>query len=372
MSTDDQKHMDVMGLYRGDSEAGPPEHAFQKLAQITLPDLEAMWRETGTQPYAWTTPYDIRHRSTPYPMLYEIQSYVAYNYECHYDEVPELLKDSTKALRVVQSEPAKRALSVLIEISSRQAKLGQGITFMSFLIAWPPQTGIRPGLPKVSEGISASEYKIQFMTAHHRAALLELIARNSFRLGHFKLSSGGASDYYVDCRTTTLHAEGGRLTGLAILDLLHEHKITPQAVGGLTMGADPIVSNVATASAYYALGQRRPELGKPGAPLIHGILVRKAEKAHGTGRRLEGFYSEHASVIIVDDVCTTGASTINAIEAAREAGLNILAGICLVEREEANGRPAVEAALQGAPFFRLFTASDVRAEHLRLFPQQAV
>lgn len=202
------------------------------------------------------------------------------------------------------------------------------------------------------------------MATLHRAALLELIARNSFRLGHFKLSSGGTSDYYIDCRTTTLHAEGGRLTGLAILDLLREHGIQPQAVGGLTMGADPIVSNVATASACRAVEQ-------PGSPLIHGFLVRKAEKAHGTARRLEGFYPENASVVIVDDVCTTGASTIMAIEAAREAGLRILAAICLVEREEANGRPAVEAACQGAPFLRLFSANDVRAEHIRLFPEEA-
>lgn len=200
------------------------------------------------------------------------------------------------------------------------------------------------------------------MTTPHRAALLELIARNSFRLGQFKLSSGGTSDYYIDCRTTTLHAEGGRLTGLAILDLLHEQKLRPDAVGGLTMGADPIVSNVATASAYYALGH-------PGSPLIHGFLVRKTEKTHGTGRRLEGFYPENGSVVIVDDVCTTGASTIQAIEAARESGLKILAAICLVEREEANGRPAVEAACQGAPFLRLFTANDIRAEHVRLLPQ---
>ncbi len=202
------------------------------------------------------------------------------------------------------------------------------------------------------------------MTNPHRAALLELIARNSFRLGQFKLSSGGTSDYYIDCRTTTLHAEGGRLTGLAILDLLHEQKLQPQAVGGLTMGADPIVSNVATASAYYTLGH-------PGSPLIHGFLVRKAEKNHGTGRRLEGFYPEKAEVVIVDDVCTTGASTIHAMEAAREAGLKVLAAICLVEREEAQGRPTVEAACKGAPFLRLFTANEVRDEHVRLFPEKA-
>ena len=89
-------------------------------------------------------------------------------------------------------------------------------------------------------------------TPTHAQQLLSLLARTSFRLGQFKLSSGGTSDYYIDCRTTTLHAEGGRLTGHAILDLLEANKIDAEAVGGLTMGADPIVSNVATASAWRA------------------------------------------------------------------------------------------------------------------------
>jgi orotate phosphoribosyltransferase len=188
--------------------------------------------------------------------------------------------------------------------------------------------------------------------------LLSLLAKISFRLGSFKLSSGATSDYYIDCRTTTLHAEGGRLTGEAILVLLAENGIEAEAVGGLTLGADPIVSNVATASAWCAQSH-------PGAPMLHGFIVRKAEKAHGAGRRIEGFCREGARVVIVDDVCTTGASTINAIEAAREAGMIVAAVVCIVEREEANGRPAVEAAAQGAPFLRLFTANDVRAEHLR-------
>ncbi|MGA2349865.1 MAG: orotate phosphoribosyltransferase [Terracidiphilus sp.] len=195
-------------------------------------------------------------------------------------------------------------------------------------------------------------------TATHAQQLLSLLARLSFRLGLFKLSSGGTSDYYVDCRTTTLHAEGGRLTGHAILELLEEHGIEAEAVGGLTLGADPIVSNVATASAWRAQS-------KPGSPLIHGFLVRKAEKVHGTGRRIEGFNSPGARVVIVDDVCTTGASTINAIEAAREARMIVAAVVCIVEREEANGRPAVEAAAARAPFFSLFTADQVRAEHLK-------
>src|ERR1700757_734518 len=200
------------------------------------------------------------------------------------------------------------------------------------------------------------------MAADPRTSLLQLLSRISFKLGYFTLSSGAKSDYYIDCRTTTLHAEGGRLTGLAILDLLREHKLKPAAVGGLTMGADPIVSNVATASAWWA--QEHPH-SHGGSPLIHGFLVRKAEKTHGTGRRIEGFLERGAPVIIVDDVCTTGASTITAIEAARESGMKVIAVACLVEREEAKGRAAVEAAAQGAPFFALYTANDVRAAHIR-------
>ena len=196
------------------------------------------------------------------------------------------------------------------------------------------------------------------LTSTHAQQLLSLLASTSFKLGQFKLSSGGTSDYYIDCRTTTLHAEGGRLTGHAILELLEQNNIQAEAVGGLTMGADPIVSNVATASSWRAQQH-------PGAPLLHGFLVRKAEKTHGTGRRIEGFCREGACVVIVDDVCTTGTSTIAAIEAAREAGMIVTAVVCIVEREEANGRPAVETAAGKAPFLRLFSANEVRAEHVR-------
>jgi orotate phosphoribosyltransferase len=192
----------------------------------------------------------------------------------------------------------------------------------------------------------------------HAQQLLALLSRISFKLGTFKLASGATSDYYIDCRTTTLHAEGGRLTGHAILELLEKNNIKADAVGGLTMGADPIVSNVATASAWRALAN-------PDATLLHGFLVRKAEKDHGTGRRIEGFCREGARVVIVDDVCTTGGSTINAIEATQQAGMTVAAVVCIVEREEANGRPAVEAAAAGTPFLRLFTANEVKADHIR-------
>ena len=186
-----------------------------------------------------------------------------------------------------------------------------------------------------------------------RDQLLELLATNSFRLGEFTLSSGGKSDYYIDCRTTTLHAQGAELTGRVFLELIQQQGWQPQAVGGLTMGADPIVVATSVISS------------QAGAP-IHGFLVRKAEKAHGMGRRVEGFQEKGARVVIVDDVCTTGGSTIQAIEAAREFGFNIAGVACLVERLEAGGRPDVEKAAAPAPFISVFTSNDVKAVHLKL------
>src|SRR6476659_8757671 len=182
-----------------------------------------------------------------------------------------------------------------------------------------------------------------------REQLLELLATNSFRLGEFTLSSGGKSDYYIDCRTTTLHARGAELTGRVFLDLFRQQSWNPRAVGGLTMGADPIVVATSVISA------------QAGAP-IHGFLVRKAEKAHGMGRRVEGFQEKGARVVIVDDVCTTGSSTIQAIEAVREFGFEVVGTMCLVEREEAGGRPSVEQAAAPAPFVSIFKAADVRQE----------
>jgi orotate phosphoribosyltransferase len=192
----------------------------------------------------------------------------------------------------------------------------------------------------------------------HAQQLLSLLSRVSFKLGQFTLASGATSDYYIDCRLTTLNAEGGRLTGHAILELLDANHIDAEAVGGLTMGADPIVSNVDTASAWRAQSD-------PSAPLLQGFLVRKAAKDHGTGRRIEGFLKPGARVVVVDDVCTTGGSTIDAIQAVQQAGMTVAAVVCIVEREDAHGRPTVEAAANGVPFLRLFTANDVRAEHIR-------
>ena len=181
---------------------------------------------------------------------------------------------------------------------------------------------------------------------------MRLLATKSFRLGDFKLSSGGRSDYYIDCRTTTLDARGAQLTGQVFLDEIKHRGWSPEAIGGLTMGADPIVVAVSVTSGT-----------------LNGFLVRKAEKQHGTGQRVEGFRGKGARVVIVDDVCTTGASTIQAIEAAREFGFEVAGVMCLVEREEAQGRPDVEKAAAPAPFVAVFTANDVRKEHLALSRQ---
>jgi len=197
-----------------------------------------------------------------------------------------------------------------------------------------------------------------------RDTLLNLIATHSFKLGDFTLASGQKSDYYIDCRTTTLHAEGGRLSGLVFYDLIRERFPQAEAVGGLTMGADPLVSNTASASAWHAL-QQGQDPANMATKLMQGFLVRKVEKNHGTGRRIEGFLKQGAQVIIVDDVCTTGGSTITAIEAARESGMNVAGVLCLVDREQ-GGRANIEAAAAGAPFISVFTATDVRAAHIAL------
>jgi orotate phosphoribosyltransferase len=213
-----------------------------------------------------------------------------------------------------------------------------------------------------------------------RAALLDLIATLSFTPGDFLLASGQRSDYYIDCRITTLHAEGGRLSGIVLLDLIREHFPTAQAVGGLTMGADPLVSNTASASASELADHTEmlafdpDSISDPEPALLHGFLVRKAEKTHGTGRRIEGFLKPGAPVVIVDDVCTTGGSTITAIETTRDAGMNVIGVLCLVDREQ-GGRNHIEQALAEIPatddsappiFVPVFTATQVRAAHKQL------
>src|ERR1700740_485915 len=142
----------------------------------------------------------------------------------------------------------------------------------------------------------------------NRTALLNLIATHSFKLGDFTLASGKKSDYYIDCRITTLHAEGGRLSGLVLYDLIREHIPHAEAVGGLTMGAHPPRLNPRRRSAWaladyneilelsdeLELGDNERSDEGPAPTLIHGFLVRKSEKTHGTGRTIEEFLTRSA------------------------------------------------------------------------------
>jgi orotate phosphoribosyltransferase len=144
------------------------------------------------------------------------------------------------------------------------------------------------------------------------------------------LASGRTSEFYVDARLTTMSAEGLMLIGRLGLTALREAGWTPTAVGGLTMGADPVAYAIAAASVSSA-------------PIVDAFSVRKEAKAHGTGRRVEGNFKAGTPVVVVEDVITSGGSALKAIEAIREEGGLVLGILAVVDREE-GGRAALEAA----------------------------
>jgi len=156
----------------------------------------------------------------------------------------------------------------------------------------------------------------------YRRSLKALLKRKSVVKGTFTLASGRVSNYYLDCKLTTLDPEGAVLTGYTILELLRCNGIQADAIGGPTVGADPIVTAVAAVSWI----QHQP---------LPAFFVRQERKSHGRQKQIEGIdLSQISKVVIVDEVCTTGGSTIEALNAAKEAGLEILAVISLVDREE--------------------------------------
>jgi orotate phosphoribosyltransferase len=177
-----------------------------------------------------------------------------------------------------------------------------------------------------------------------REALARLLAERSFRTGRFQLSSGRESSYYVDCRTTTMHARGQALLGRVALDRLEAVGWAPDFVGGLTMGADPISYAVAGESA------------RRGGAEIHAFSVRKEAKEHGRGRRIEGCFDAGGRVVVTEDVITTGGSALDACRAVEEAGGEILGLLVLVDRQEGGGEALREA---GYPVEALFTISDL-------------
>jgi orotate phosphoribosyltransferase len=152
------------------------------------------------------------------------------------------------------------------------------------------------------------------------AALISLLKTRSVRFGDFTLASGARSSWYIDCRLTTMSAPGQLLIGPLALQVMHQAGWHPDAIGGLTMGADPVAYAIAAASM------------RAGAP-VDAFSVRKAAKTHGTGRRIEGNFSLGNRVVVIEDVITSGNSALDAAAALREAGGEILGVLALVDRQ---------------------------------------
>lgn len=153
-------------------------------------------------------------------------------------------------------------------------------------------------------------------------SLLEILRRKSVRFGRFTLVSGQESDIYVDGKLTTCCAEAMPLVGGAFLRKMQHHGWVPEAAGGLTLGADPIAFAIARES-FSAIGRH-----------VDAFVVRKKPKKHGMQRYIEGLdETEGRNVVIIDDVCTTGGSTAQAIEKALASGMRILGALCLVDRQ---------------------------------------
>lgn len=175
--------------------------------------------------------------------------------------------------------------------------------------------------------------------------LIDYVNKHSFLKSDkqiFKLSSGEMSNVYFDLRLTTLSPKGQYLIGNLLFDKIKSVGLKPDAAGGLTMGADPVASSLAYAS--YLKGEP-----------IEAFIVRKEPKSHGRGLQIEGNIKQGDNVIVLDDVLTTGKSTINAIKIARDAGLNVMAAIVVLDRCEKNGRQNVE---EHCPLYSLLTVND--------------
>lgn len=177
-----------------------------------------------------------------------------------------------------------------------------------------------------------------------RAALIALIRQHALQIGTFTLASGKQAAYYLDCRQVTLDPRGANLIGEGILELLGDE--LPDAIGGMAIGADPITAAVVTLA-----GQR-------GLPL-KGFMVRKEPKGHGRGRDVEGPVAAGQRVVIVEDVVTTGGSSLQAIERVEAVGLQVQRVIAIVDRLE-GGREAFEQ--RGYRLDTLLTIRDLGVE----------
>ncbi|HKI82382.1 MAG TPA: orotate phosphoribosyltransferase [Pseudodesulfovibrio sp.] len=166
-----------------------------------------------------------------------------------------------------------------------------------------------------------------------KSRLARLLLKLSYKEGDFTLTSGKKSDYYFDCKQTALHAEGGYLIGRLFVEMLKDYKV--QGVGGMTLGADPLVTSVTVVSFL----EERP---------LPGFIIRKKSKGHGTNQYLEGLanFSQGDKVVLLEDVCTTGGTLITAAERVRDAGLDIVGVLAVLDREEGGRERLKEAGLE--------------------------
>ncbi|NOY30866.1 MAG: orotate phosphoribosyltransferase [Planctomycetes bacterium] len=179
---------------------------------------------------------------------------------------------------------------------------------------------------------------------YDRQALLELIREQALQFGDFTLASGKKASFYLDCRKVTLDARGARLIGEGMLELLGADM--PPLVGGMAIGADPITASILTLAGMRELPLR-------------GIIVRKESKEHGMGRFVEGPYESGEELVIVEDVVTTGGSSLKAIERCEAVGLKVKRVLAIVDRLS-GGKEAF--AERGYELTTLFTIKDFGIE----------
>jgi orotate phosphoribosyltransferase len=179
---------------------------------------------------------------------------------------------------------------------------------------------------------------------YDRSALADLIREKSLKFGSFTLASGKQASYYLDCRNVTLDARGAALIGAGMLELLRSDM--PPLVGGMAIGADPITAAILTLA------------GVEGLPL-RGVMVRKEAKQHGTGKFVEGPFAAGEELVVVEDVVTTGGSSLLAIERAEAVGLKVRRVLAIVDRLEGGGEAF---AARGYELTTLFTIRDFGIE----------
>ena len=176
--------------------------------------------------------------------------------------------------------------------------------------------------------------------------LLKLLKENAYKKGEYKLSSGKTSEHYVNCKPVTLNGRGLTLASIMLLEHVEKDSV---AVGGLTLGADPIVSGVAVVAGL----DRR---------LLDGLIVRKEAKGHGTGAWIEGpELPEGSKITVLEDVITTGGSAIKAVKRLRDAGYKIERVVSIVDRQE-NEEATTAMKLAGLELYSIFTIGDLSEE----------